>query len=175
MYLRRDYSGRVLSPGPGCWSRPSPAPEEWTHFISLSITPTSYTCYTTVYTRAPQFWLRYSFLVERACQRFQTLKNNLAGNGASGDLNRIDVKIEAPHCIYSCVYIICKSTEVYSLTLVAGREIESINKLANDISIYPQRRSLSTVKLILFRITLLCSTFKINFIHPCISSGHWWG
>ena len=40
VYLRRDSSGRVLSPGPGGWSRPSPAPEEWTHFISLSITPT---------------------------------------------------------------------------------------------------------------------------------------
>ena len=51
---------------------------------------------------------------------------------------------------------------------MAGREIESINKLANDISIYPQRRSLSTVKLILFRITLLCSTFKINLISPAV-------
>ena len=45
---------------------------------------------------------------------------------------------------------------------MAGREIESINKLANDISIYPQRRSLSTAKLLLFRITLM--TIAIGYV-----------
>ena len=75
------------------------------------------------------------------------------------------------HCtVYPPVYTLyVNPLRSNSLTLVAGREIESINKLANDISIYPQRRSLSAAKLILFRITLLCSTFKINFISPAVT------
>ena len=84
MYLRRDSSGRVLSPGPG--SRPSPAPEEWRHFISLSITPTLaiLLCTPEVLNFDIDIVKNISYsetapnylLVERAYQRFQTLKND---------------------------------------------------------------------------------------------------
>ena len=105
MYLRRDSSGRVLSPGPGGWSRPSPAPEEWTHFISLAITPTPILA---TLLCALEF-LNFDFGIpsllkcERAYQNFQTLKNNLAGNGASGDIIESMSKLRH-RTVYTPVY-----------------------------------------------------------------------